>query len=374
MIGLRDLVGDVPTFEREHWGRRPVLRRTDLDLGELLDVEAAERLLLAGARRPTFRLVQAGDTLPPERSTATVQMGGSSLDDVADVAKVAHEVGAGATLVLQGLQRTWPPLVDLCRRLERELSHPVQANAYLTPAGASGLGRHADEHDVLVLQVSGRKAWEVDHLGARTLAPGDVLYLPAGTAHSATAQQETSLHLTIGILGVTYEHVLRRALRGLDDADLARPLPIGFANPERAGSVAADLRERLAAAGDALRALDVDAVVAGEQRRARTWRPPLGAGRLTSALAVDQLESSSAVRAPDDHEAHLDEQPAEDGRVVLHLRGRDVHLPPAARPAVERLLTGEVVKIGELPDLSDASRLVLVQRLVREGWLVVVAP
>jgi lysine-specific demethylase/histidyl-hydroxylase NO66 len=370
VISLVDLVGDPHAFERDHWGRRPLLRRSQLDFRDLLDVEAVERLLLTSARRPTFRLVQDGRTLPPERSTSPVPMGGTSLDDVADVAKVADAVGAGATLVLQALQRTWPPLIDLCRRLERELSHPVQANAYLTPAGASGLARHADDHDVLVLQLTGRKAWDVAILGGITMTAGDVLYLPAGTEHAATAQDDMSLHLTLGIHRVTYAQVVQRALRQVEGAELTAPLPIGFAAPERDGGLAALLADRLDIAAGALRSLDALQVARREQQRARTRRAPLGAGRLASTLAADDLDLSTAVVAPADHPADLG-APAADGRIVLHLRDREVHLPPATRPALDCLLAGDPVKVGELPGLSDASRLVVARRLVREGWLLV---
>ena len=37
----------------------------------------------------------------------------------------------------------------------------MQANAYLTPAGAAGLAPHHDTHDVFVLQVAGAKHWTV---------------------------------------------------------------------------------------------------------------------------------------------------------------------------------------------------------------------
>ena len=42
-----------------------------------------------------------------------------------------------------------------------DLGHPVQANAYATPAGAQGFAVHHDTHDVFVLQVAGEKRWLV---------------------------------------------------------------------------------------------------------------------------------------------------------------------------------------------------------------------
>jgi hypothetical protein len=47
-------------------------------------------------------------------------------------------MGSGSTLVLQGLHRTWPPLVDFATDLASELGHPVQVNAYITPAENRG--------------------------------------------------------------------------------------------------------------------------------------------------------------------------------------------------------------------------------------------
>jgi hypothetical protein len=46
----------------------------------------------------------------------------------------------------------------------------------------------------------------------------------------------------------------------------------------------------------------------------------------------------------------------------------------AGRLALEHLLQAGEVKVGELPGLSDASRVVLARRLVREGWLRIVRP
>ena len=60
--------------------------------------------------------------------------------------------------------------------------------------------------------------------------------------------------------------------------------------------------------------------------------------------------------------------------MALQLVDRTVEVPAAARAALEHLLRGEETKVGELPDLSDASRTVLVRRLIREGWLRIVHP
>ena len=67
----------------------------------------------------------------------------------------------GCTVVFQGLHRAWAPLREFSDALARELAHPVQVNAYLTPEGAQGFDAHYDTHDVFVLQTAGTKEWRI---------------------------------------------------------------------------------------------------------------------------------------------------------------------------------------------------------------------
>ncbi len=71
------------------------------------------------------------------------------------------QLAGGATLVLQALHRTWPPLIRFGSDLAAELGHPVQINAYITPPENQGFAAHYDTHDVFVLQVAGSKRWTI---------------------------------------------------------------------------------------------------------------------------------------------------------------------------------------------------------------------
>jgi hypothetical protein len=167
-----------------------------------------------------------------------------------DLPRLLALYDGGATLVLSQMEEVHPPLARFCRGLERVFMHPVQCNVYLTPPGAQGFRVHYDTHDVLILQVQGEKLWRywttppVPFANNRTphqrgmdpqgepctqmLRPGDVIYVPRGILHDAASQgAESSLHLTIGLLDISWADALRSALSVMEreDASLRQSFP-----------------------------------------------------------------------------------------------------------------------------------------------------
>jgi bifunctional lysine-specific demethylase and histidyl-hydroxylase NO66 len=374
---LERLVGDVPDFLARRFGTAP-LHVTSADaagFGDLLDLDAVDRLVAgSGLRAPAFRMVRAGRTLPRSELTRRVRIGSRPVDDLVDVRAVHAAFAEGATLVLQGLHRSWPPVAALCRDLELALTHPTQANAYLTPPVAQGLDLHGDPHDVFAVQTHGVKRWVVHAPGEPEpwdleLRPGDVLYLPAGTRHAAQTIDQPSLHLTIGVRAVRWRDLARRTLEGLLDAPtLAAPLPAGWADdPER---LAEDLRGRVAAlqaeAGAAARAAEACAAEAAVFRSGLT--PDLTGG-LRDLLDLDGLEDATRLRRRRGTVARL---VVGEQRVEVQLPDRTLRVRSDLAPALGRLLGAEVLRPADLADLLDRqSRLVLCRRLVREGLLTI---
>lgn len=358
---LRRCVGDVDDFARRHWGRAPMIRRAGGSFGDLLDVAAIESMLTDLARRPTFRLVRDGAPVPVAAYTLRTRVGGATIDDVADVDRILDLVAGGGTVVMQGLQRYWAPLAGFCLDVEADLSHPVQANAYLSPPTASGLARHADDHHVIVLQVAGAKEWDIEGVGPTTLAAGDVAYLPAGVRHAARTSGAMSLHITLGLLARTYRQVLHGVIDGLDDAELDRPLPVGFAGA-RSDALAEPLGASLASAAGALAEADATAVAGREvdrrlRRSRRRWT-----GRLQHVVDPTALDDAVSVRARQDMTL------TDDGEhVVLTIADRRLRLPARTRPALAAIGVGRVLQVGALPDLGPGEGIVLVRRLIREG-------
>jgi bifunctional lysine-specific demethylase and histidyl-hydroxylase NO66 len=293
------------------------------------------------------------------------------------VERVLAECERGATIVLQGLHLSRPALGAFCRSLEEVLGHPAQANAYYTPRSAQGLPVHHDTHDVFVLQIAGEKRWLVYEpalelplkkqrytadLGSpgeavedRVLRSGDMLYLPRGWLHEALTSDTDSLHLTIGVNVATWLDAFKAALEELgDDLRFRRSWQSGNGTDELVEA----LRERLGRADVARRA---------REKLVRTRRPIRDDqfGQLRALHRLDEntrLERRSTV---------IHDFVERDGEVSLVFEGRAVTFPAHAREEVAALAgADEPLTAAELPgSLDDAGRLVLVRRLVREGFL-----
>lgn len=372
MDALALLSGDARTFVDKVWATRPHVHRaaSPADLAALLDLDDVDHLLTGAAlRTPSVRLVHDGEVLASSRYTRTGTLAGTALTGLVDSRKVLDLFDGGATVVLQGLHRYWPPLSDLVRDLELALGHPGQANAYLTPPGSRGFARHSDTHDVFVLQTHGAKLWEIHEQDAPyevLLEPGTSMYLPTGTPHAARTQSTASLHVTIGINQVTWRHVLDRMTRRVLAAEeLDEAVPAGYlADPD---ALAAGLGRRLASVAEALGSVDPAAAALAQTHEFLSTRRPVLRGGLQDRLAVaaidddtrlDRRAGSVCVLAPDGDRLRVllgDRElvvPARLGAVLDHVREQ-----PELRPA----------DLAEWLDLE--SRLVLARRLVREGLL-----
>jgi len=389
---LSRCVGDIDEFTSQFWGRRPYVQRVGVSdgrvdvFGDVLSLDAVDEFVANGARLPSIRMVADGTPLAPARFCSPTRLGGRQLDDVVDPVKVVARLAEGATLVLQSLHRTLPSVAAFVSRLQDEISHPVQANAYLTPPAAAGLAEHADLHDVLALQLHGSKSWWVEGLGDATMRPGDVMYVPRGTRHRAETSAATSLHLTIGIIRVTRRQMIERLLRDGSET-LDAPLPIGYRHRAQRHQLERAIDATLDDVLDLIGSTDLGALADREQAR-RLVRPPR-AGRISSLARVDQLNADSVICwiAPEPLARAVDETDGRLGhwdglrchehwsntpeRVTVHLGDHVLTLPTTALEALRTLSNGKPVRVGNLPGLDEPSRVVLAKRLVREAACVV---
>ncbi|MGH2709635.1 MAG: cupin domain-containing protein [Actinomycetota bacterium] len=384
-------VGDVRRFAEEHWGQQPLLHRgAPHAFDGLLGLADVDHLITETLMRiPEFKLVKDGDPVDPKEYTQTVKIGGRSLERTARPDRVADEFEAGATIVLNALHRESGAIGRFCRALELALTHPVQANAYATPPTSQGFSVHHDTHDVFVLQTHGKKSWRVyrplielagpdqpweESLGdpgepilEAELSPGSSLYIPRGFPHDAEAQDGVSVHITVGILASTWVDVWRSAMRKVSEQRSFRePLPIGFADDP--DSLATDIevkRKELHAWLDEM--VGADAVAKFAERFWRQRRP-VSAGRIEQLEHLGEIDGGTRVRRLPEGVFRVI---GEDQQVTLVIGLRELRLPEFCEPALRFIANADApFTAGDLPGLAhEASAVVLVKRLVREGAL-----
>ncbi|MFH9069685.1 JmjC domain-containing protein [Streptomyces alboflavus] len=196
----------------------PALAARILTPNQLLDIVMRRSL-----NRPQFRCFQKGEEVHPAiYYTDVVSPRGQSIPTV-NMRSLGRLVGEGATLILDQLNVFDPTMEVACRALQWWSHERVQVNAYLTTNDASGFPLHWDDHDVVIVQLAGEKAWEVR--GTSRTAPlyrdadpnttpseeivwsgimrtGDIMHIPRGHWHRATRTgigSGKSLHVTFGI-------------------------------------------------------------------------------------------------------------------------------------------------------------------------------
>ena len=386
-----------PDFAEQYWGRRPLLTRAaqlPARFDDLLGESAVDELLSRrGLRTPFLRMAKDGDIVAPARYTRGGGAGAGAGDQVADD-MVLQQLDCGATLVLQALHRTWPPLVTFGSQLSGELGHPVQINAYVTPPQNRGFAAHYDVHDVFVLQVAGRKQWRVHSpvlaeplrdqpwdqrrtavaqraretpLIDEVLAPGDALYLPRGYLHSAVAIGELSIHLTVGVHPLTRYQLVRHLLdAAASDPALRMSLPMGVDLGDPA-VLEPHLRDTVSALRSYLDTISVEPVAERitsdliRQTRAAPIAP------LEQLAAAESVDAATLLRLRPGLRCTL---VRDDAGLRLRMLDKAVPLPLGAEAALKTVLVGRAFAPGELPGLDPIEQLALVRTLLREAVVV----
>lgn len=381
-------------FAEDYWSRQALLcpaATLPRDFTDLLDLDAIDELLSRRGVRTPFLRVAKGGTLRP---VASYTRGGGAGADVADQIaddKVLDLLADGNTLVLQGLHRLWPPLIEFAAALRAEIAHPVQVNAYLTPRSSRGFAHHYDVHDVFVLQVAGAKRWQIhppvladplrnqpwtEHKAAveqasrhvplidAVLEPGDALYLPRGYLHGAQALDGVSAHLTVGVHSVTRFAIVEALLaEAADNPDLRASLPLGIQLTD-AGAVADEVRATIS---DLTKWLEqAETLGPGDRLRRQVWgqsRPgPLAPVR--TAIALADLDAESVITLRPYLDLHW--APSTNG-LRVETATQILDLDARAGSTLAALLAGRSLRLGEITDLEPEAALELGRRLIRAG-------
>lgn len=248
---LRQLLSPLSPaeFGREVFGRQPWHLPGDAQrFEELFDWEALNQLLnlsLSSDASPSLRIFKDSRNFIFKKASENLQ-------------SILAHLRQGSTLILENIDKYDARLARFLDALSDELATETRINLYLSYPGTQGYPCHFDTHDFFILQIYGHKLWDVypatipaplapspafmspgEPVGAEhrpppesaklmqiRLQPGDVLYVPKGFWHQALAEQEPSLHLTVGMYfkhGIDFLQWLVNELRELPA--FRQPLP-----------------------------------------------------------------------------------------------------------------------------------------------------
>ena len=349
---------------------------------DLLSIDALDRILgTNGIRHPDIRLVSADQKIPLSEYVWR--------DRMVDPAKVARLFESGATVIFGGLHDRHEGVRKLCTRVTRQVSAQTQTNIYLTPPSSQGFKPHWDTHDVFVLQIEGSKRWRIYEGGPTrplknqkfnpqihnagemteefTLNAGEALYVPRGMMHAATTTDETSLHITLGVLTYTWADLLIDCISEITERSTAwrADLPPGFYRPKVQLELQDSFKELIEGLPDEM---DLPLVTKERQLRFEGHHRPRITDNLNQAMQASSLKETDAVKWRSETAASIE---IRGERIVLQNGNtREIEFPITARKTLEILLSENPLAIKEIDDGLDwPSRKIVLEKLIREGLL-----
>jgi len=129
--------------------------------------------------------------------------------------RLAGLIEQGCSIIAGRIESHVPAIETVCRNAESHGLPIAEVGAIVTSGSGGAFPRHYDMHDMVILQIEGRKRWRVfgprvvhpiresccknpprtAPLFDRVFAPGDLLFLPSGFWHECDNECGRSLHL-----------------------------------------------------------------------------------------------------------------------------------------------------------------------------------
>jgi ribosomal protein L16 Arg81 hydroxylase len=379
---------EVETFARDLWEQKPlhVAREDPSYYAQILTLETLDEYLSRNdIRYPSLRMIQGGKAIPVESFSRPLKFGSYTASGLIDMDRVYDLYQNGASLVLQLMRSSIDSLSRFANQLQREVHFNVEATIYVTPANEQGFTTHYDTHSVLVLQVAGQKRWRLYDFPKRyplltdtfdtveyvptacshdiTLGPGDLLYVPRGMAHDATANKGSkSVHITIGLFPPMWRDIFDTRLAQLSEDVKFRRAPAQFFLAGQESVFSAELLQMCTDAFHEIGPLQLlkETLRQHLPRQSRRVNGLLNrGGRLLGANTV--------VRARSDIAWQVD---ANVRNIEIYFYEKRLRLPLDVRPAIDRLLSGEPVSVATLQNGLDLESSILVCKTLLDAGIV----
>ena len=392
-IRFADVIAPVTAEElfASYWERRHLfLHRDDpAYYGQLFSFADVDRWIASSRDNPADLLL----IVPPPGSGRKTER--KRLRDV-NLGHLYAAFHGGNTLVLEDIQKSWPPVARLAASLSEELSAQIKVNMDMTPATAQGAPLHPDVQDVFVLQMDGAKDWyiyeqredlcletltylkdlrrvkpqmdEPPLIDRATLRKGDFLYIPRGLPHKAVAPADSpSLHLTVCITPMSWVDFLKAAIEvaSIERPELARTVSPGFVHRVEARQ---GLSEKFAEMLGLFTESASFERTLGTVLRSRLQTPNYPAdGHFAQLARLGEIGPHTVICRREGLAPQV--RHSTNGTAIL-FAATNVGGPAAMGPALEHIRDHQRFRVEDLPgELDVESKVVLVRRLVREGLL-----
>jgi ribosomal protein L16 Arg81 hydroxylase len=230
----------IEDFILNYFGKKPLyVGGSSCKYEELFDWEAYNHILATNRLSAKIRVFKDGESIPRSQYSSELDVDG--LPGVSKLlqSEIVELLRGGATLIVNGFDEVSEPVRRLSHRLERSFQTRVGVNLYSAWQSSRGFNPHWDDHDVIIVQLKGKKQWVVQGESVKypmykrvkfdgptgpphwtgVLNQGDMLYIPRGWWHVADPIGQETVHLTIGIsnpTGVDIIHWLAGGLSGLE--------------------------------------------------------------------------------------------------------------------------------------------------------------
>lgn len=268
-------------FFKNYNNRKPMLIRGVANkFSQILSWPDIDRLLNMDRiwTHRTLLLLLDGESISPEEYCKVTIKDDGRVISRPQARLVRRFVQQGASVVLNDIDTLTPGMAAISQALQAGGLGEPWANAYISWKERRAFNVHADTHDVWVVQVEGRKTWNIwqgrspwptyengQRLPSRdedpdkgellhewTLNPGDLLYLPWGWFHDALAASEASVHITYGMRPLNGLDLAAQLMdRMVNDPDFRQPMPV----QDGTEAARAALAQHAAMLGDKLAAM-----------------------------------------------------------------------------------------------------------------------
>ena len=370
----------VNEFLRDYYEKKPLLSPNNKcrNFGDLISLEKLDHLL-ATSELPPASIDMARSKPPISKANFTFKSGNI------DRGAVVRHYQSGATIIFPQINLAIDELANFCRNLEFELSCKVQTNVYLTPRNSQGFKTHYDDHDVFIMQIHGKKNWNLyqqavekpfrgepfdssEHEAGKlnlnfTMEPGDCLYIPRGYMHDATnVGSEPSLHITVGLLVKKWADLMLEVLSevALNNSEFRESLPVGFAKKDFDMSNArTDFRKLVETFANEA---DFDNVFnMFKQEYYRTRKPNLKGALMQSSVGI---ETGTSYRLRENFQFAIK---SEGEQTVVSCAGGDLKFRVSAEAGLRFILEGNSFDTDHFSDLPNDEGKEIIDKLIAFG-------